>query len=109
MPITLAPSIADYITADNTGDARRFGQCFVEDAIVRDEGHTYRGRAAIEQWNTEARAKYQHRIEPVSAKEADGRTIVTMRLAGQFPGSPIDVDFAFQLADDKIIGLEIGL
>lgn len=109
MPITLAHPIADYIAADNTGDARRFGQCFVEDAIVRDEGHSYVGRTAIEQWNTEARAKYQHRIEAISAKEGDGRTIVTMRLAGQFAGSPIDVDFAFRLADDKIVRLEIGL
>lgn len=109
MPITLGLPIADYIAADNTGDARRFGQCFVEDAIVRDEGHTYRGRIAIERWNTESRARYQHRIQPIAAKEADGKTIVTMRLAGRFPGSPVDVDFAFQLADGKIVGLGIGL
>lgn len=109
MPITLAPPIAEYIAAKNARDADRFGKCFVEYAIVRDEGHTYRGRSAIEQWNMQARAKYQHQVEAISATESGGKTVVTMRLTGNFPGSPADVDFAFQLAHGKIAVLEIGL
>lgn len=109
MPPMLAPEIANYVTADNSGDANRFGQCFAEHAAVRDEGHTYLGRPAIQSWHVTSKAKYQHHLEPIAAVEVDGRTIVTMRLSGHFPGSPVDIDFAFRLSDGKIAMLEIGL
>ena len=34
-------------------------------------------------------------------------SIVTNRLTGNFPGSPIELDFAFTLDGDKIASLEI--
>ncbi len=108
MTITLPPPIADYISAENTGDANGLAQCFAEQASVRDEGRLYRGRPAIAAWSSEAKAKYQHRIAPLKAVEADGKAIVTCRLSGNFPGSPVEVDFAFRLADGKIAELEIG-
>ena len=109
MPLTLAPAIENYIAADNANDADRFGQCFTEQAVVRDEGNTYRGRPAIQNWHVTSKARYQHRIEPLAAAETDGKTVVTMRLSGNFPGSPGDVGFAFRLTDGKIAALEIGL
>lgn len=109
MPLTLAPEIANYVAADAANDADRFGLCFTEQAVVRDEGHIYRGRADIQNWHVTSKAKYQHRIEPIAAVEADGRTVVTMRLSGNFPGSPANVGFAFGLADGKVATLEIGL
>ena len=36
------------------------------------------------------------------------KTIVTSRLTGNFPGSPIEVRFVFRLDGDKIASLEIG-
>ena len=109
MPLTLAPEIANYIAADHAHDAERFGQCFAEQAVVRDEGQTYRGRPEIQNWHLASKAKYQHRLEPLTAVEDGGRTVVTMRLTGNFPGSPAEVGFAFRLADGKIAELEIGL
>jgi hypothetical protein len=35
-------------------------------------------------------------------------TTVTCRLTGDFPGSPVDVDYAFALKDGKIGSLEIS-
>jgi hypothetical protein len=35
-------------------------------------------------------------------------TIVTNRLTGTFPGSPIEVPFTFVLSDSKIAKLKIG-
>ena len=35
------------------------------------------------------------------------KAIVTNRLTGNFPGSPIELEFVFKLAGDKIVSLEI--
>ena len=96
-----------YIAGENTGDANLFDQCFTEGAAVRDENETHRGLADIKKWKAETRKKYQHTVEPLSFTEEDGKTILTNRLTGNFPGSPIELDFVFTLADDKIVSLEI--
>ena len=96
-----------YIAAENTGDSNLFDQCFAEDAVVRDENETHAGLAAIKKWKAETKKKYQHTVDPLSFVEKGGKTIVTNRLAGNFPGSPIELDFVFTLAGDKIVSLEI--
>jgi hypothetical protein len=93
----LPKPIADYIAADNGDDKEAFGLCFNDNAVVRDEGHTYEGLTAIENWRAVSKAKYRN-----------GKTIVTSRLTGNFPGSPADVDFAFSIVGRKIAMLEIG-
>ena len=96
-----------YIAGENTGDANLFGQCFAEGAAVRDENKTHRGLAEIQKWKAETKKKYQHTVDPLSVSEKDGRFIVTNRLTGNFPGSPIDFEFVFTLDGDKIVSLEI--
>jgi hypothetical protein len=108
MQPNLPKPIVDYIAAENCGDAKAFGLCFADNAIVRDEGHTYEGLSAIQNWKADSKAKYQHTVAPLSSTESNGKTIVTIRLTGNFPGSPADVDFAFSLAGGEITFLEIG-
>jgi SnoaL-like domain len=96
-----------YIAGENTGDVNLFDQCFAEDAVVRDENETHRGLVEIKKWKAETKKKYQHTVDPLRVSETDGRFIVTNRLAGNFPGSPIELEFVFTLDGDKIISLEI--
>ena len=103
----LPKPIALYIAAENSGDANLFDQCFAEDAVVRDEGKTIEGLAAIKKWKAETKTKYQHTIEALSSIQKDDKTIVTNRLTGNFPGSPIELEFVFMLDRDKIVSLEI--
>ena len=105
--VHLPKPIAVYLAADGD-DSEALSQCFAEDAIVRDEGRTYRGLAAIKQWKAEAKKKYQYMIEPLASARIGDKTIVTNRLTGNFPGSPIEVRFVFRLEGDKIASLEIG-
>src|SRR5438477_7593128 len=42
MSVDLPPPIAIYIAAENHGDTEALAECFVEDAIVRDEGQPSR-------------------------------------------------------------------
>ena len=103
----LPKPIALYISAENSGDVNLFDQCFADEAIVRDENETHTGLTAIKKWKAETRKKYQHTVDPLSLSEKDGRFIVTNRLTGNFPGSPIELEFVFTLKDDKIVSLEI--
>jgi hypothetical protein len=103
----LPKPIALYISAENSGDTNLFGQCFAEDAVVRDENETHTGLAAIKKWKAETKEKYQHTIEPLAATQKDDQIIVTNRLTGNFPGSPIELEFVFTLDHDKIASLEI--
>jgi hypothetical protein len=103
----LPKPIALYIAAENSGDANLFDQCFAENAVVRDEGEIHEGLVAIKRWKAETKRKYQHTVFPLTLVEKEGNIVVTNRLTGNFPGSPIELDFVFTLEGDKIVSLEI--
>lgn len=100
--------IAAYIAAENDNDPQALARCFAETAVVKDEGGTFVGRDAIQQWTTETHRKYHHTVEPIGSVRKGGKTEVTMRLTGNFPGSPIELRFIFKLQDNAITSLEIG-
>src|SRR4249919_24567 len=104
--LNLPKPIADYFAADK-GDSETLSQCFTENAVVKDEGHTYKGWAAIKKWKTDASTKYEYTSEPFACEQKDGKTVVTSRLTGNFPGSPVNLRFFFGLEGDKIASLEI--
>jgi hypothetical protein len=107
MPVDLPKPIAIYIAVENRNDTEALAQCFAQNAVVRDEDKTIEGLAAIKQWKAETKKKYQHTVEPLAVAQKDGKIIVTNRLTGNFPGSPIELEFIFTLAGDKITSLEI--
>lgn len=65
------------------------------------------GRAAIKKWKEEASAKYQYTSEPLACEQKERQCVVTSRLTGNFPGSPVDLRFLFELDGNKIVALEI--
>jgi len=106
MTLNLPEPVAAYFTADKA-DGETLSRCFTDDAVVKDEGHTYNGRAAITKWKQDASAKYQYTSELLACEQQDGKPVVTCRLTGNFPGSPVDLRFFFELEGDKIKSLEI--
>jgi hypothetical protein len=106
--LSIPKPIADYFEADKRGDADAVSRCFTAQASVKDERRMYSGCAAIREWKAAATAKYSYTSEPFAVDEADGRYVVTSRLTGSFPGSPIDLRYSFRLADGKIAALEIA-
>jgi len=104
--LNLPKPIAAYFIADEV-DGEAVSQCFTANAVVKDEGHTHKGRGAIKEWKTDASAKYEYTCEPIACEEKDGKTVVTCHLVGNFPGSPVDLRFLFKLEGDKIASLEI--
>ena len=104
--LNLPKPVAAYFAADR-GDSETLSHCFTENAVVKDEGQTHKGRAAIKQWKADASAKYDYTSEPVACEQRDRKTIVTSRLTGNFPGSPVNLRFFFKLEGEKIASLEI--
>lgn len=106
MSIRLPSPIAAYFTADSTnGDA--VARCFIDDAVVTDEGQTHQGTAAIKEWKDKASLKFTYTAEPFASKIESGLTVVTSHVVGNFPGSPVDLRYAFDLDGDKIASLRV--
>jgi len=104
--LNLPEPIAAYFDADSQ-DAQAVARCFTKDGSVLDEGETRAGRAAIEAWKAGTSAKYTYTTRP-HALEKQGRAyIVTSRVSGNFPGSPVDLRYTFTLERGKIATLEI--
>ena len=103
----LPPAIDLYVKAENAGDVESLSQCFAPDAVVRDEARTYEGLAAIKRWKAETKKKYQHTVGPLAVAQRIGKTVLNAKLTGNFPGSPVTLEFSFALEDGKIVSLEI--
>ena len=104
--LNLPEPIAAYFDTDK-GDGDAVARCFTKHAVVEDEGQTHSGPEAIKAWQTAASARYSYISEPFAVERKDGRYIVTSRLTGNFPGSPVNLRFAFSLKRRKIASLEI--
>lgn len=104
--LNLPEPIAAYFDADKR-DGETLARCFTKQGVVKDEGQTHTGLEAIKKWKTAASARYSYTSEPFAMEQTDGRYIVTSRLSGNFPGSPVDLRFFFHLERGRIAYLEI--
>ena len=93
MSIHLPPPIDLYLKTESSGEVNSLSECFAPNATVRDESHTYEGLAAIRRWMTATKKKYNHTVTPL---EISG-TVLKAKLAGNFPGSPVTLEFRFAL------------
>lgn len=104
--LDLPRPIASFFAADRIGgDA--MAKCFTGNGVVQDEGHVHKGHAAIRQWKHEATRKYSYTSQPLSYENQGGRIVVLGRVTGNFPGSPAELRYFFELEGDKIAALEI--
>ena len=107
MSAALPRTIQDYIDASNAHDMQSILACFADEATVRDENTTHRGKIDIERWATETIEKYKFQFKPLTTKERDDETVVSVEISGTFPGSPISLNYRFTLTSDKIASLII--
>ena len=105
--LVLPEPIAAYFAAGK-GDATTLARCFTSDAVVKDEGHTHSGLPAIVKWRSDVSTQYTFTSEPLALEETDGMIVVTSRLTGNFPGSPVVLRYRFRLERGTIAALEIA-
>lgn len=105
-PLILPDPIAAYFAADRQS-ADAVSRCFTSQGVVKDEGQTHIGPDAIRAWKQSTTAAYGYTSEPFAVEHKDGVHVVTSRVAGSFPGSPIDLRYGFRLERGLIASLEI--
>lgn len=106
--LLLPEAIAAYFAADKH-NAEAVARCFTPQAVVKDERRTYVGLDAIKAWTNEISSKYTYTSEPFALKHKDECYLVTSRLVGNFPGSPVDLQHDFRLERGLISSLEITI
>jgi hypothetical protein len=106
--LKLPDPVAAYFEADQQKDADAVAHCFTAEATVKDEGRTHHGVAAIRAWKIESSARYSYMSEPTAVEQSGRACVVTSRLTGNFPGSPVYLRFTFRLEGGRIASLEIA-
>ena len=107
MTDTLSPAIAGYLEDTNTRDNESLIRRFAPEAVVVDEGETYRGTDEIREWIARVQAAFEFTLEPLRAEQQGAETILTCRTTGTFPGSPVDLRHFITLEGDRIAALTI--
>lgn len=104
---SLPEPVAQYIESANRFDAAGAAAYFTPDAVVRDEQKDHVGRAAIERWIAQTSQAAQPHVTVIGARILGVTVKLTGRVAGNFPGSPVELDYAFYLQGGKIAQLTI--
>ncbi len=99
--------IKDYFAAVSAHDFDAVAGHFTENGFVHDEKHDYTGTKEIRVWIENAAKKYQYSAEILDGQQKDNTVTVQARLTGNFPGSPVDVEYKFTLEGTKIFTLDI--
>jgi hypothetical protein len=107
MKETLNPAIAGYLNDLNARDNDSLIRRFAPEAVVVDEGQTYRGIDEIHEWLVKTQAAFEFTLEPLRAEQQGGETILMCQTTGTFPGSPVDLRHFITLEGDKIAALTI--
>lgn len=109
MSFDLPKPIAAYIEAGANLDADAMAASFADDATVDDsgDGHQPEGKEEIRAWIENNTVAVKAIFSPTSAHEQAGRWILAGPVAGNFPGSPVNLQFSFQLRGEKIAALTI--
>lgn len=99
----LPTAITDYFTLLNAADKRATINVLTPDAVVTDDGKTYRGRDEILRWLSTAASEYTVTTTRLSAESSGDTVTVTTRLEGDFPGGLVDLRNIFTLHDSGLI------
>ncbi|MGA5465050.1 nuclear transport factor 2 family protein [Mycobacterium sp. NPDC050041] len=103
----LPAAVSTYLTAHRAGDVGTAIDTFTTEAVVTDEGHTYRTRAEIENWLTSAGSEYTYTTEYRGATTTAAGVDVVQHLEGDFPGGSADLHYRFALDGGAISRLTI--
>ncbi|MFD4252352.1 nuclear transport factor 2 family protein [Amycolatopsis thermoflava] len=97
----LPQAIRDYLDAPSAAG-------FTPDAVVTDDGRTYRGTEEIDGWLHRAATEYQYTATLTGVSHAAGEWTVTQHLTGNFPGGEVELHYRFRLRGERIAALTIA-
>jgi ketosteroid isomerase-like protein len=105
--MNLPKVITDLVNAQNSFDSVAYTNCFTETAVVFDEGKTHNGRPEIQHWIDESNKNYKSVMKPLEYTENGTSSVLSAECSGTFPGSPIVLQFHFDIVDGQIQQLKV--
>jgi uncharacterized protein (TIGR02246 family) len=109
MPTAVPDVITRYFEADARRDIDAIVALFTDDAVVVDEGETWRGIAEIRAWRLGPASRYQYTTHVSgTGRSGDDEYLVTGSLTGNFPGGTAELVWRFTVASDSIRRLQIA-
>ncbi|OZD07126.1 hypothetical protein CH275_08110 [Rhodococcus sp. 06-235-1A] len=105
--MTESQIIDRYFELATLADSEPYFALFTPDAVVEDEGNEYQGIDEIRRWRTEVPQVHYDVLSTVES--GPGRT-TTAEISGDFPGSPVNLSYYFEMTQDgRISVLRIGV
>lgn len=106
----LPPTVEAYLVAHATTAPRETADLFTDEAVVSDDGRTYRGRDEIIGWRTDVARSFTYTTTRLATARDDAEVTVTERLEGDFPGGRVDLRSTFTMdPSGAIAALRIGV
>lgn len=101
--------IDEYFSASAAHDTESVVAAFTMDATVTDEGVTHTGPDEIRAWRDATSSQFHYTTTVLEIHEpAPAVHVVTASVAGDFPGSPVNLEYRFVLRDGLIADLTIA-
>ena len=106
---SLPDTISTFLTAHAADDVEATLVTLAPDAVVTDQGSTFRGTDEIDRFLRTASTEYTYTTELTGYDRIDDEHWVAINhLEGDFPGGVADLPYRFTLADGLITELHIG-
>lgn len=108
-PDALPATIRSFLAAHAAGDADTAIETFRVDAVVVDQGETFRGTDEVLTFLRQAGTEFTYTTELVGARRIDDEHWVALHhLVGDFPGGVADLTFSFTVDEGRIAELVIA-
>ena len=99
----LSTHVAAYFDLMDGPDPARVIDVFTADAVVTDDGHTYRGHEDILGWLTGPASEFTTTSTWLSAVQHEDGADVVIILEGDFPGGRVELNYRFTKEPDGLI------
>jgi ketosteroid isomerase-like protein len=105
----LPAPVRAYLAAHAAGQAEAAIRAFAPDAVVVDDGRSFRGTQEVLDFLRAAGSQFDYTTELVGAERIDdAHWVAVQRLEGSFPGGVVELRFRFTVAGDLIRELVIA-
>jgi hypothetical protein len=103
----LPAAVEAYLQAKMDYDGDALLATLTGDAVITDEGRAHTGADDIRAWNDKASKEVAATYEVLDTAVVGERTVVALRVSGNFPGSPVPLYYFIALRDGKISALTV--
>lgn len=108
-PAELPATVRAFLAAHSAKEADAAVRTFSRDAVVVDQGQTFRGTEQVLAFLHDAGSEFTYTSVIISARrDDDAHWAIGIRLEGDFPGAVADLTYRFTVIDEHISELTIG-